>query len=226
MPFHLASPSQPAGMITRRHVLSDGGAVFIKDTDKRFHLALTRGFLVRWIGASALGNLLFTGLRIASFAAIALPVFGGAATSQTMPREKLTASASGIDVKDEMGRVVRIPQPVRRIVSLAPSLTETLFALGLGDRVVGDTDFCNYPPEAKQKPHVGGPVDPSIEAIAALHPDLVVVTRDINRRDSVHSLEQLRIPVYATDPQSVEQVLTSTERLARLLPLPLPTILP
>ena len=134
-----------------------------------------------------------------------------------MSRENLASSPSRIEVKDETGRTVRIPQPVRRIVSLAPSVTETLFALGAGDRVVGDTDFCDYPPEAKQKTHIGGPVSPSIEAIAALHPDLVVATREINRPESVHALEQLGIAVYATDPQSVEQVFTSTERLGDLL---------
>lgn len=141
----------------------------------------------------------------------------GAATPQAMPLENRTGSISPIEVKDETGRTVRIPQPVRRIVSLAPSVTETLFALGAGDRLVGDTDFCDYPPEAKRKAHVGGPISPNIEAVAALHPDLVVATREINRPDSVRSLERLGIPVYATDPQTVEQVLTSTERLGDLL---------
>jgi iron complex transport system substrate-binding protein len=141
--------------------------------------------------------------------------FCGAAPPQATPQENRPASR--IEVKDEMGRVVRIPQPVRRIVSLAPSVTETLFALGLGDRVVGDTDFCDYPPEAKQKKHIGGAINPNIEAVAALHPDLVVATREINRLDSVQSLERLGIAVYVTDPQTVEQVLTSTERLGELL---------
>lgn len=125
-------------------------------------------------------------------------------------------NSSSIEVTDETGRPVRIPRPVRRIVSLAPSVTETLFALGLGDAVVGDTDFCDYPAEAKRKPHVGGPINPSVEAIAALHPDVVIASREINRMDSVHSLDQIGIPVYATDPHTVEEVLTSTERLADL----------
>lgn len=147
---------------------------------------------------------------------IAPPALCGAATPQAMPRENATTS-SAIEVKDEIGRPVRIAQPARRIVSLAPSVTETLFALGLGDQLVGDTDFCDYPPAAKQKRHIGGPVNPNIETIAALHPDLVVASREINRAESVYSLERLGIPVYTTDPQSVEQVLTSTERLAGLL---------
>lgn len=151
------------------------------------------------------------------FLVIAPLALYGAATPQAVPRENPGESASRIEVKDEMGRVVRIPQPVRRIVSLAPSVTETLFALGLGDRVVGDTDFCDYPPEAKQKKRIGGTINPNIEAVAALHPDLVVASREINRPDSVSALERLGMAVYVTDPQNVEQVLTSTERLGELL---------
>jgi iron complex transport system substrate-binding protein len=187
--------------MTLRNHLSLGGAIFIKDTSRRIHLALTRAFLVRWLFVWGIAPLMLSGV----------------ARAQGMPRENLTASPSRIEVKDETGRTVHVPQPVRRIISLAPSVTETLFALGAGDRIVGDTDFCDYPPEAKQKTHIGGPVSPSIEAIAALHPDLVVATREINRPESVHSLEQLGIAVYATDPQTVKQVLSSTERLAELL---------
>jgi iron complex transport system substrate-binding protein len=128
-----------------------------------------------------------------------------------------TQSVSVVRVTDETGRVVEVPQPVRRIVSLAPNLTETLFALGLGDRVVGNTDYCDYPSEAKRKEHVGGPMNPNLERIAVLHPDLILATRAINRQTTVQSLEQLGIAVYATDPRTVEQVLSSTEQLGRLM---------
>ena len=202
-------------MIRRRHSFLIGGTVFIQDTSTRIHLALARAFLVRWIVASAIGHLCSAGLPIA-FAIIAPLALCGAATPQAM-RGQNTATSSALEVKDEMGRAVRIPQPVRRIVSLAPSVTETLFALGLGDRLVGDTDFCDYPPEAKAKAHIGGPISPNIETIAALHPDLVVASREINRAESVYSLERLGIAVYTTDPLSIEQVLSSTERLGELL---------
>ena len=79
------------------------------------------------------------------------------------------------DVTDELGRKIQIPQNIHRVVSLAPSITETLYALGVQDRLVGDSDYCDYPPEAKQKPHVGGTISPSIETIASLHPDVVLV---------------------------------------------------
>jgi len=121
------------------------------------------------------------------------------------------------EVSDELGRKIQIPLAIHRVVSLAPSITETLYALGLQDRLVGDTDYCDYPPEAKQKPHVGGTISPSIETIASLHPDVVLVAKGINRLDTVNSLASLGIPSYATDPHSVAEILTSTQRLADLL---------
>lgn len=121
------------------------------------------------------------------------------------------------EVSDELGRKIQIPLTIHRVVSLAPSITETLYALGLQDRLVGDSDYCDYPPEAKQKPHVGGTISPSIETIASLHPDVVLVVKGINRLDTVNSLASLGIPSYATDPHSVAEILTSTQRLADLL---------
>jgi iron complex transport system substrate-binding protein len=124
------------------------------------------------------------------------------------------------DVLDEVGRTVRIPQPVQRIVSLAPSLTETIYALGLQERLVGDTDYCDYPPEAQKKTKVGGAINPSIEQIAALRPDVVLVTKSLNRLETVHALDGLGIPTYATDPHTVEEIISSTERLADVLGVP------
>ena len=66
-------------------------------------------------------------------------------------------------------------------MTLAPDLTETIYALGLEDRLAGDTNYCDTPPAAKLKPHVGEPQNPSLEAIVALHPDLVLATTSINR---------------------------------------------
>ncbi len=189
------------------------GTVSLTHTVTTIYLAHTRAFLIRWFSPVAVRDWFVVGVGITALI-IAPLVFCGAAAAQSMTRDN---TRSRIDVTDETGRVIRIPQTIRRIVSLAPSVTETLFALGLGDRVVGDTDFCDYPAEAQKRSHVGGPVNPSIEAVAALHPDIVVASREINRLDSVHSLEQLGIPVYATDPHSVDEVLASTERLADLL---------
>ncbi len=115
---------------------------------------------------------------------------------------------------------MRIPQPVQRIVSLAPSLTETIYALGLQDRLVGDTDFCDYPPDAQKKPKVGGAINPSLEQIVALRPDLVLVTKSLNLLETVHALDSLGISSYGTDPHTVQDIISSTQRLAEVLGVP------
>lgn len=120
-------------------------------------------------------------------------------------------------VTDEIGRTIRVPQSIQRIVSLAPNLTETIYALGLQDRLVGDTDYCDFPLEAQQKAKVGGAVNPSLEAIAALHPDLVLVTKNLNRLETVEALAEIGIPSYATDPHTLDAILASIARLADLL---------
>jgi iron complex transport system substrate-binding protein len=121
------------------------------------------------------------------------------------------------EVVDELGRTIRVPQSIQRIVSLAPSLTETVYALGLQDRLVGDTDYCDYPKDAQNKTKVGGAINPSLEQIVALRPDLVLVTKSLNRLETVHALSDLGIPSYATDPHTVQQIVTSTQHLANLL---------
>jgi iron complex transport system substrate-binding protein len=130
------------------------------------------------------------------------------------------ASPAYREVVDEAGRTVRVPQPVLRIVSLAPSLTETVYALGLQERLVGDTDFCDYPPDAQTKTKVGGAINPSLEVIAHLKPDLVLVTKHLNTLDTVHSLDALGIASYATDPRTVEEIIASSKRLADVLGAP------
>src|SRR5271169_6151182 len=80
--------------------------------------------------------------------------------------------------------------PPQRIVSTAPSITEMLYALGLGDRVVGVTRFCRYPPEAQKKPKIGDYINPNMEAIAALRPDLVIVqTNPVHLADRLGALK-------------------------------------
>ena len=124
------------------------------------------------------------------------------------------------EVTDETGRTVRIPQPVNRIVSLAPSLTETVYALGLQDHLVGDTEYCDYPPDAQKKTKVGDTINPSLEQIAVLHPDLVLVTKGLNRLETVHGLENIGIPSYATDPHTVNEIVGSSKKLADVLGAP------
>ncbi len=122
-----------------------------------------------------------------------------------------------VEFHDDLGRLVRLPAAPQHIVSLAPSVTETVFALDLGNRLAGVSDFCDYPPEALTRPRVGGPINPNLEQIISLHPDVVLATRAMNRRETVEALERLGIPVYATDARSVDDVISSTRRLGRVL---------
>lgn len=142
---------------------------------------------------------------------LAVPVSPTASATQT------NHPATYREVTDEIGRTIRIPKSIHRVVSLAPSLTETVYALGAQDLLVGDTDYCDYPPEAQDKPKVGGTKNPNLEAIVALHPDLVLVTKNLNRLETVAALEELGIPSYATDPHTVDAIIASTEHLATLL---------
>jgi iron complex transport system substrate-binding protein len=126
------------------------------------------------------------------------------------------AGAAG-EVTDMLGRRVRIPDHAARIVSLAPSITETVFVLGDGDRLVGVTDYCDYPPEATLKPRVGGISTPSFEAILALRPDLVLATAESNYAEHVERLVSLGLAVYVIRPVDFETVLESIERIGGVL---------
>ena len=109
------------------------------------------------------------------------------------------SGAAGQTVKDDRGRSFPVPlEPPQRIVSLAPNITEILFALGCGDQVVGVTRFCDDPPEALSKTKVGGLVDPSLESIQALHPDLIVAFRG-NPLRAVERLQALHLRVFVLD---------------------------
>jgi len=119
-------------------------------------------------------------------------------------------------VVDELGRTVQVASHPSRIISLAPSTTETLFALGLGDRIAGVTTYCDYPPEAETKEKVGDTQRPGIEKIIALKPDLVIVSRASQLEQFVTRLSDLGVPAYVSSPSSLEGVLESIERLGEL----------
>jgi len=87
-------------------------------------------------------------------------------------------------------------EPPKRIISLAPNMTEILFAMGLGDRIIGITNFCDYPEEAKKKQKIGGMSNPSLEAVVSLKPDIVVMTTDGNPKEFEERLHSLKIRTY------------------------------
>ena len=117
--------------------------------------------------------------------------------------------------QDDLGGEVELEGVPQRIVSLAPSNTELLFALGLGDRIVGVTEFCNYPEAANKIEKVAGYNTLSVEKILAAKPDLVVAARG-NNMEGVESLQRLGLRVFALEIQSVEHLLRAVERVGRL----------
>jgi iron complex transport system substrate-binding protein len=136
-----------------------------------------------------------------------------------------TSAISARVVTDQTGRRVNLPDhPPHRLVSIAPSITETLYALGLGDRLVGDTDYCDYPPQARALPHVGAMLNPNLEKIVALKPDLVLGTDEANRRETADQLERLGIPLYGVTAHTVEGAIQSLEDLGHVLDWDQPTL--
>jgi iron complex transport system substrate-binding protein len=123
---------------------------------------------------------------------------------------------SAVSVKDEIGRTVETPSKPERIVALTPSLVEVLFALDLGDKVVGATEWSDYPAQAKNIIRVGSYVSPSLEKIVALSPDLVLANREGNPPWLVEKLAQAKVPVYVTNPRDPVSLPQAMEKLGRV----------
>ncbi|MEZ5618397.1 MAG: cobalamin-binding protein [Rhodocyclaceae bacterium] len=121
-----------------------------------------------------------------------------------------------IAVRDDTGQTIRLARPAQRIVSLAPHITENLFAIGAGGRVVGTVDFSNFPEAAKRIPRVGGYEKIDLEAVAALRPDLVIAWESGNIASHVAKLKAIGLPVLLTDTERIEDVPADLERLGEL----------
>jgi iron complex transport system substrate-binding protein len=130
------------------------------------------------------------------------------------------APAAAVSYRDMAGREVTLAALPARIVSLVPSVTELVYALGGQDRLVGRTDFCDYPPAALGKPSVGGMVSPSLEAIVTLRPDLVVVTAEGNREETFAQLRRLGFPTYAVAVHRMAEVMDLVARVGALVGRP------
>ncbi len=120
-------------------------------------------------------------------------------------------------VTDQLGRPVSVPEEPHRIITLAASLTEIVFALGQGHRLVGVEQFSDFPPEARKLPKVGSYINPDVERIVALRPDLCLAIKDGNPYHSVARLESLGIPIYAVDPRNLQGVIDTVLEIGRLL---------
>ncbi|ATE62315.1 cobalamin-binding protein [Thauera sinica] len=123
---------------------------------------------------------------------------------------------AAVEVTDDTGRPLRLEHPAQRIVSLAPHITELLFAAGAGGKVVGVVAHSDYPPAAATLPQVGTYPRVDLEAVAALKPDLVIAWKSGNRDAHLERLAALGIPVYVNEPRSLEAVAQSLEQFGRL----------
>lgn len=122
-----------------------------------------------------------------------------------------------IVVRDDTGQAVRLAAPAKRIVSLAPHVTETLFAIGAGEHIVGTVDYSDYPAAAKKIQRVGGYSRIDLEAVTALKPDLVIAWESGNSPAHVAKLRALGLPIYVTQPNRIDDVATTLERYSQLV---------
>jgi iron complex transport system substrate-binding protein len=125
--------------------------------------------------------------------------------------------ASARQVTDGIGRQIVVPDNPVRVVALAPSITEIIFALGQEQRLVGVSQFSDFPHEALRLPQVGSYIKPDIERIIALNPDVCIAVKDGNPRVVSDRLESLRIPVYAVDPLDLGAVMSMVLQIGDLL---------
>jgi iron complex transport system substrate-binding protein len=128
--------------------------------------------------------------------------------------------AQAYTVQDAMGKLIQFERPPSRIVSLAPSITEILFSLDLGERVAGVTTYSNFPGEASQKPKVGTYINLNVEKIISLSPELVIGTKDGNRKNVTDLLEQAGIKVFIVNPRNVESAIETIERVGMVTGVP------
>ena len=126
------------------------------------------------------------------------------------------SAQAAIDIADDTGQALHLAQPAKRIVSLAPHITEMLFAAGAGDRVVGAVQYSDYPEAAKKIARVGGYTSVDMEKVAALKPDLVVAWKSGNRGAHLDKLRALGIPVFINEPRRIDDVARSIAQLGKL----------
>ncbi|MCS6873411.1 MAG: cobalamin-binding protein [Pyrinomonadaceae bacterium] len=132
--------------------------------------------------------------------------------------EQAHRSVSEFDIfVDDLGRQVKLPKRVERVVSLAPSLTEIIFAVKAEDKLVGVTTYCDFPEPAREIEKVGDTIRPSLERIISLKPDVVFVSTASQLEGFVRLLEQKGISVFVTNPSSIEKILENIEVIGKIV---------
>jgi cobalamin transport system substrate-binding protein len=127
------------------------------------------------------------------------------------------AAPAAYQFVDEVGRPVMVPSSPKRIISLAPNVTEILFSLGLDQEIVGVSVHCNFPEKAKTRTRVGSYISLDFEKIVSLKPDLIIGTGAGNTKDMVDRLEKLGFPAYIIFPRNFDGILTSVRHLGQVV---------
>lgn len=140
----------------------------------------------------------------------------GCQCDNTAPASATSGSVTfPLTLTDDLGRTVVLEEIPQRIVSLAPSNTEILYALGLGDKLVGDTQYCDYPADALNKEKVGGYSDIDIEKVISLQPDLILA-EDIHKQEIIPALERLGFTCFALVPHNLDEIMDSILTIGKL----------
>ncbi len=151
-------------------------------------------------------------LRAVAFALILIGALACTSRTHEQPDGRVTRTLT-----DDAGRRVSLPARVTRVISLAPNLTEIVFAVGGGDRLVGNTTYCDYPAEAKSIEKVGDTLHPSLERIIALHPQVVLISTASQLEVFTQQLQNQNIAVFVTDPHDLEGVFRSIDQIGQIL---------
>ncbi|WP_042680272.1 ABC transporter substrate-binding protein [Anaerosalibacter massiliensis] len=130
-------------------------------------------------------------------------------------KTKIENSAYPLEIEDQFNNKVKIEKEPKRIVSLAPSHTEILYSLGLGDKIVGVTSFCDYPEEAKEKDKIGNFEGVNIEKIIELEPDLVVQYGKGNKEVN-NKIKEAGIPIVSYEPESIDEVIDTINEIGKI----------
>ncbi len=129
----------------------------------------------------------------------------------------VTSAQAAVTVRDSDGQVVTLPKPAERVISMAPHVTELLFAAGAGRKIVGAVDYSDYPEAAKAIPRVGSNREVDLERVLALKPDLIVVWRHGSSERQIEMLRKLGIPLYHSEPAKLDEIPDAVSTMGKLM---------
>ena len=162
-------------------------------------------------------NFRASAIHAVSILACALLLAGTLACTHSTSSQQSPEGPVRRELTDDAGRRVSVPVPTNRVISLAPNLTEIVFAIGAGDRLVGRTTYCDFPAEAKAVAAVGDTLQPSLERIIALQPQVVLISTSSQLEVFTQQLQNQNIAVFVTDPHDLDGVFRSIEQIGLIV---------